>query len=80
MNEELVSTLINDIKEEGVELLDTENINTVVNEYGETPQQQNNYTREELFDKFGTDNVDLINAGKEEENRVSLIEEKSIEE
>lgn len=37
MNEELVSTLINDIKEEGVELIDTENIETVVNEYGETP-------------------------------------------
>ena len=37
MNEELVKTIVEDVKNEGVELIDTENIKTVVNEYGETP-------------------------------------------
>jgi hypothetical protein len=31
-------------------------------------------TKQELKDKFGTDDVDLINAGREEENRVTLKE------
>lgn len=72
MNEELVKTIVEDVKNEGVELIDTENIQTVVNEYGENP---NSFTRQELFDKYGTDNVDLINAGKEHDERVSLIKE-----
>jgi len=36
----------------------------------------NEYTRQELKDKYGTDDVELINAGKEKENRVKLIDEK----
>lgn len=32
------------------------------------------FTRDELISKFGTDDVDLINAGREEERRVSLKE------
>ena len=32
-------------------------------------------TRDELMDKEGTDNVDLINAGRPEEKRVELVEE-----
>lgn len=36
----------------------------------------NSYTKEELKEKFGTDNVDLINAGRESNRRVSLKEEK----
>lgn len=34
-------------------------------------------TRDELLDKEGTDNVDLINAGRPEEERVELVEETS---
>ena len=40
MNEEIkpvIEDLVSEIKEEGVELLDIENTQTVVNEYGETP-------------------------------------------
>lgn len=37
MNEELVKTIVEDVKNEGVELIDTQNIQTVVNEYGEIP-------------------------------------------
>lgn len=37
MNEEIINGVINNVKEEGVELLDTENIQTVVTEYGEEP-------------------------------------------
>lgn len=46
--------------------------------YKEKKQSNNNnaYTKEQLKEKYGTDNVDLINAGKEKENRVSLKEEK----
>lgn len=32
-------------------------------------------TAQELRDKFGTDDVDLINAGREPENRVALKED-----
>jgi hypothetical protein len=32
-------------------------------------------TSDELIDKYGTDDVDLINAGKESEERVELKEE-----
>lgn len=35
-------------------------------------------TSEELKNKYGTDNTDIINAGKESKDRVSLKEEKSI--
>lgn len=35
----------------------------------------NEYTKQELKDKYGTDDVDLINAGKEKENRVGLKKE-----
>lgn len=34
------------------------------------------FTREELKEKYGTDNTDLINAGKEKEDRVALKEDK----
>lgn len=37
MNEELVKTIVEDVKNEGVELIDTVNIQTVVDEYGDTP-------------------------------------------
>lgn len=37
MNEELVKTIVEDVKNEGVELIDTENIQTVVDEYGNNP-------------------------------------------
>ena len=37
MNEELINEVINNVKEEGVELIDTVNPETVVTEYGETP-------------------------------------------
>ena len=33
------------------------------------------FTRQELKDRYGTDDVDLINAGREKENRVSLKED-----
>lgn len=36
------------------------------------------FTRDELISKFGTDNVDLINAGREEERRVSLKEPSNV--
>lgn len=46
---------------------------------GMTPKQKaeeikkaNSYTSQELKDKYGTDNVDLINAGKEAKDRVTL--------
>ena len=39
--------------------------------------EKNEFTREELKARYGTDDVDLINAGREKENRVSLKEEKS---
>ena len=35
----------------------------------------NRYTRQQLKDKFGTDNVDLINAGRESERRVKLVDD-----
>lgn len=37
--------------------------------------EKKEFTREELKARYGTDNVDLINAGREKENRVSLKEE-----
>ena len=37
MNEELVKTIVEDVKNEGVELIDTVNIQTVVDEYGNNP-------------------------------------------
>lgn len=37
MNEELVKTIVEDVKNEGVELIDTVNIQTVVDEYGNAP-------------------------------------------
>ena len=37
-------------------------------------------TRDELMDKEGTDNVDLINAGRSEEERVELVEKLTKEE
>ena len=61
----------------------------VKDQYGEfnsnnrrmTPKQKaeaikkaNSYTSQELKDKYGTDNVELINAGKEAKDRVSLKE------
>lgn len=43
-------------------------------------ETKNEYTKEELKEKYGTDDVDLINAGKEKEDRVSLkLSEKQIE-
>lgn len=37
--------------------------------------EKKEFTRQELKDRFGTDNVDLINAGRESENRVKLIDD-----
>lgn len=48
--------------------------------YGE-PLTEEKYTRDELFDKFGTDNLDIINAGNEEEvelagdNDMAIVEQ-----
>lgn len=48
--------------------------------YGE-PLTEEKYTRDELFDKFGTDNLDIINAGNEEEveladdNDMAMVEQ-----
>lgn len=39
---------------------------------------KNRYTKQELKDKYGTDNIDIINAGKEAENRVELKTENQI--
>ena len=79
----------NTIKEYGLEdekdeFLDGANT-TVRNDYkeyrnrvtGMTKQEEtHSYTRQQLKDKYGTDDVDLINAGKAKEDRVSLKEEK----
>lgn len=47
----------------------------------EEKTKKNEYTSEELKEKYGTDNIDLINAGKEKEDRVSLkLSEKQNEE
>lgn len=40
-----------------------------------TLEEATEMTAQELKDKFGTDDVDLINAGREEENRVVLVED-----
>lgn len=48
--------------------------------YGE-PLTEEKYTRDELFDKFGTDNLDIINAGNEEkvelagDNDMAMVEQ-----
>ena len=51
------------------------------NEYNgintKTGGNKNEFTREELKAKYGTDNTDVINAGKEKGDRVSLKNEKS---
>ena len=40
---------------------------------------KNEYTKDELKEKFGTDNVDLINTGREDYRRVSLKEDEPFE-
>lgn len=37
-------------------------------------KKKNEYTKEELKEKYGTDDTDIINAGKEQEERVSIKE------
>jgi hypothetical protein len=39
--------------------------------------EETKMTADELKDKYGTDNVDLINAGREEQDRVELKEARS---
>lgn len=43
-------------------------------------EEPNKMTADELKDKYGTDDVDVINAGREEQDRVELKEARSIEE
>ena len=43
----------------------------------EKSTSKNEFTREELKSKYGTDNTDVINAGKEKGDRVALKSEKS---
>lgn len=37
--------------------------------------EKKEFTRQELKNRYGTDNVDLINAGREPENRVKLVDD-----
>ncbi len=43
-----------------------------INDIAKKENLSNSYTRDELKSKYGTDNVDLINAGKESQDRVKL--------
>lgn len=42
----------------------------------EVKDESKSFSREELKEKYGTDNTDIINAGKEKEDRVALKEDK----
>lgn len=55
-------------------------IETDIRPQVETPEAgNNNFTATELKDKYGTDDVELINAGKETQDRVSLKENEMTE-
>ena len=43
-------------------------------------EEPNKMTAAELKDKYGTDDVDVINAGREEQDRVELKEARSVAE
>ena len=54
----------------------------IINKMGDESSKQKvkeYWTKQELKDKFGTDNVDLINAGRESDKRVKLIDDKDAE-
>lgn len=57
-----------------IEKREGKSIGKMLEERKNRESSKNSYTRDELKSKYGTDNVDLINAGKEKENRVSLSE------
>jgi hypothetical protein len=48
--------------------------------YQKEIEEAKKMTADELKDKYGTDNVDLINAGREEQDRVELKEARSVAE
>lgn len=71
--EGLIDTI--DLVDELIDILNPEQVHEVGRLHGYIESEAEELSSDELKKKYGTDNTDIINAGKEEKDRVTLKEE-----